>query len=386
MLRLDPIVPLVLVGLPMGAFMGCAAHEPVDSAHLLRQQYAQRLSVPVQDDPAQDDLVQVDFQVPFELTPEIRQFLETDLPRPFREADQADEIVHLIFRVLDLQYEVHPTYDAAQTFQHRSGNCLSFVNLFVGIARERGLNASYVEVEDLRSWSYREGTVVSQGHIVAGLYVDGDLRLFDFLPDPPSAYRRFQVIDDLRAAAHYYNNLAAEALLAGNPQQAVGLGRKAMRLAPDFPKAINNLGVALVRIGETSEAMALYRRGLEIAPDDEALLGNLAAALDRQGQTEEAQEILERVSELRESNPWIFLYRAELALGREAPGEALNFLAEALRRESELPEVHLGLVKTYLALGELDRARHHLERLIQLDPGSREAQRYASLLQGSRMP
>jgi Tfp pilus assembly protein PilF len=55
-------------------------------------------------------------------------------------------------------------------------------------------------------------------------------------------------------------------------------------------------------------------------------------------------------------------------------------MAKALRQNTELPEVHVGLVKVYMALGELEKARHHLERALQLDATQEEALRYARLL------
>ena len=121
-----------------------------------------------------------------------------------------------------------------ETYRTRSGNCLSFVNLFVGVAREPGLTPYYVEVTDLQKWNHRDGMVVSQGHIVAGMYLDGVLRTFDFLPYRQKAYKDFNPIDDLTAAAHYYNNLGAEALLAGDLERARGADR---RPPPASPRA-----------------------------------------------------------------------------------------------------------------------------------------------------
>ena len=57
------------------------------------------------------------------------------------------------------------------------------------MAREQGLNPFYVEVTDYQKWNHREGMVVSQGHIVAGMYLDGELKTYDFLPYRPKAYR-----------------------------------------------------------------------------------------------------------------------------------------------------------------------------------------------------
>ena len=55
-------------------------------------------------------------------------------------------------------------------------------------------------------------------------------------------------------------------------------------------------------------------------------------------------------------------------------------MVRALRLDSELPEVHLGLVKVYLALGDLEKARHYLGRALKLDATNQDALQYARLL------
>ena len=357
---------------------GCAATNPPDYAADLRKLYTERLAA----SPG-TDLRATDLTIPFALDTTVRSALEEELARPYREADRLAEVLDLVLRRWELSYASEPTRTAVETFHAREANCLSFVNLVVGIAREHDLDASYVEVEDVRRWSFRQGTVVSRGHVVVGVVVEGRLRLVDFLPDAPPEYRAYRVVDDLRAAAFFYNNLAGEALLAERDAEAVELAQKAVALAPELARAHSNLGVALARAGRLDEADASYSRGLTLDADDPVLLGNLAALHQRRGNAAEAETLLARLEALREAGPWVHLHRAEQALGRSDPGEALGWLTEALRRDTELPEVHLGLVRAYLALGELDRARHHLKRALRLDPGSLEGQRYAELLGGT---
>ena len=43
-------------------------------------------------------------------------------------------------------------------------------------------------------------------------------------------------------------------------------------------------------------------------------------------------------------------------------------------------EVHVGFVKVYVALGDLEKARHHLERALKLDATNPEAQELAQML------
>lgn len=362
-------LPPLLLALVAGA---CAAGPSFDSAADLRSRYAAGLGSGA-----------AGVAVPFELDADLADRIARELPTHGDERRRVDAVVDYIFNRLDLHYALTPTRTAPETFRARQGNCLSFVNLFVGIARQQRLAPFYVEVEDHQRWSYRDGLVVSQGHIVAGLYVDGDLRTFDFLPYRPKSYRQFRPIDDLTAAAHYYNNLGAEALLAGDQERAVELLEVAVGIAPQFLKALNNLGVVLARRGELARAEAVYRQALELAPEDVALLSNLARLHHQRGDAAAARGLLARVEEVRTTNPFFYVTVGELALARGDHRQALDAMARALRLDSEVPEVHVGLAKVYLAMGDLERARHHVGRALRLDATHPEARQVARLIGGA---
>jgi len=361
------MVAAVAAGVALGA---CAAYQPFDSGGDLRQRMSERLGEERAETVA----------VPFALDPALVEDVERRLARRGTELRRVTEVVDFIFDRLDLQYSLLPTRNAVETYRAREGNCLSFVNLFIGLARHQELAPFYVEVTDHQRWNYREGMVVSQGHIVAGMYVQGELQTYDFLPYRPKSYKAFHPIDDLTAAAHYYNNLGAEALMAGDFERAEAMVQLATDLAPGFVKGINNLGVLLVRRGRLAEAEAVYRRGLELDPEDVALLTNLAGLEQRLGQREAAAATLARIEGKNNTNPFFFVARGEMALAAGDTRQALQQMAEALRRDSEVPEVHLGLVKVYMAMGDVDRARHHLARAVKLDATNGEARRLATLL------
>jgi tetratricopeptide (TPR) repeat protein len=302
------------------------------------------------------------------------------------EGRRVENVEDFIFRRLGLRYELTPTRNAVSTFQDRKGNCLSFVNLFIGVAREVRLDPFYVEVTDFNRWRFRRGMVVSQGHIVAGMRLKDGLRTFDFLPYRPKPYRNFRPIDDLRAAAHFYNNLAGEALLEGQNERAFELAAVATEIAPGFLQAVNNLGVAYSRLGRYQEALEVFRNGLTLDPKNVALLSNTVRTYQQLGFTEEATAALKQLEGFQHSNPFYYLYLGELALLRDQPGDALAQMREAYRRDAEIPEVHLGLVKAYLALGDTEKARHHLARAIRLDATNPDAIRYAEMLGSSGPP
>ncbi|HEY0514700.1 MAG TPA: tetratricopeptide repeat protein [Thermoanaerobaculia bacterium] len=348
---------------------GCTEYKPFDSVGYLRQQYAREIGA--------QEAARV--EVPFELDDTIRGSLQK-LPKLSSELRRVNQVNDFIFDGLQLQYSLTPTKDAVATYRTRSGNCLSFVNLFVGVARELGLSPYYVEVTDLQKWNHREGMVVSQGHIVAGMYIDGVLRPFDFIPYRQKTYKEFNPIDDLTAAAHYYNNLGAEALLGGDLARARELLTTATRIAPRFDKAINNLGVVQARGGEPQKAIETYQRGLQISPDNSTLLVNMARALQELGRADEANRLLAKVEAENTTNPFFFVYEGEVALARGDGDKALDYMVRALRLDSELPEVHLGFVKVYLALGDMEKARHYLSRALKLDATNQDALHYARML------
>ncbi|HEX4952529.1 MAG TPA: tetratricopeptide repeat protein [Thermoanaerobaculia bacterium] len=352
------------------ALAACTQYQPFDAEGFLEQELDRRV----------DRDRRARAEVPFALSPEIEKVLtEKYKPGP-NELRRVEQVLDFIFQRIDLTYSLTPTRNAVGTYRSRQGNCLSFVNLFVGVARFNRLTPFYVEVTDYQRWNYKDGLVVSRGHIVAGMYVNGKLRTYDFLPYRAKAYRQFKPIDDLTAAAHYYNNLGAEALMEGDIEQALDQLQIAREIAPDFIKGLNNLGVVYARTGKVEEAVEIYQRALAVEPEDPALLTNLARAYQQLGRLDEAQSTLTKVEGINSTNPFFFVYQSEVALARNDNQAALDYLAEALRQDSELPEVHVALVKTYLAMGDVGRARHHLERALRLDATNREALRLAVML------
>ncbi len=368
--RVPPSLAAVLV------LAGCGAYQPFDSASHLRGRYDERLGAGLG-----QELV-----VPFALGGEIEGWLGTNLKPAPSEIHRVEQVLDFIFRKLELRYSLTPTRSAVETYRAREGNCLSFVNLFVGVARHQRLSPFYVEVTDYQRWNYRDGLVLSQGHIVAGLYVKGRLETYDFLPYRPKAYKDFKPIDDLTAAAHFYNNLGAEAMLAGDLERARELLELAARIAPDFARALNNLGVCLARQGEAEAALATYRRGLAVDPDSVAIRTNLARLYQQLGRHGEAMGELAQGKDFENTNPFFFVYLADRNLAENDTAGALENLRRALRLDSEVPEVHLGFVELFLATGDLERARHHLERALKLDATHPEARRYAALLEARTSP
>ena len=80
---------------------------------------------------------------PLELSTEMRQFVAEYVGRPSVEDDRAWRLSWALLdpNVLDFDYDPQVTLTAAEAFRTRRGNCLTFSNLFVAMAREAGLEA-----------------------------------------------------------------------------------------------------------------------------------------------------------------------------------------------------------------------------------------------------
>lgn len=366
-----------LVGLASLSLGACAPAKDAtqfDSAAYLRQQIASQSDGRVTADKA------AQVKLPFELPPDL---VETALPRLRRDGkdwQRAGSVVDYIFSTLKLQYAMAPTRDAEGTYTSRSGNCLSFVNLFVALGRAIQLNPFYVEVEDYQRWDHRQGMVISQGHVVAGLYIGGDLKTYDFMPYRVKSYKDFSPIEDLTATAHYYNNLGAEALLDGDMERAFENLSIAGNIDPLFVKGINNLGVWYARKGDWPKAIELYQRGLENHPENVPLISNLARAYQKTGRGDEANLLLAQLDGVRHNNPFFYVYKADMAMAHGDAVAALGFLREAYAIDTEASEVHLGLTRVYVAMGELGKAKHHLSRALKADPSHPEGRKLAAML------
>ena len=358
---------VIVIAATLGA---CAGIPSFDADQHFKEEVAARLK------PEQVE----GLEIPYRISPEIEEHILGRVNPGSRPKVQVEQILDIIFGQVGLQYSLNPTRNAIDTWAVGKGNCLSFVHLFVGIARSKRLNPSYVEVEDYHRWSYEAGTVISRGHIVAGLLIEGKLETFDFLPYRAKSYRAFKPIDDMTAIAHHYNNLGAEALLDGDLASADKHLQLAHSLDSEFVKASNNLGVLYLRQHRLEEARDLFESARMLEAEDVPILNNLARTYQRLGNREKTREILAVLDEVDDANPFFYLYKGNLALHEGDFEKALFNMRRALRLDAEIPELHVGLAKLFLAQGDFERAEHHVERALKLDATHVEARKYAALI------
>lgn len=289
-----------------------------------------------------------------QLNPKMARFLvkhvKADQPRRLRLNALLDSIFSK--NGLGIKYGDNETKTAIETFESRSGNCLSFTVLFVSMARHLGLNAYFMEVSEVTSRDLVGEVVVANHHMFAEVQIDNGVATVDFLPGTEKQYNLIRRISDERAVAHYYNNLGAERLAAGEPQLARAYFKKAVETDPELVPGWTNLGVVLRRLRQFDEAERSYLQALTVEKDDPTALSNLAGLYLSEGRTNEAAPLLVRVNEHLQKNPYHHLRLGQSALSSGDLGLALSHLKEAVRRSPRDARLHAALAEAHLRAGD----------------------------------
>jgi Flp pilus assembly protein TadD len=260
------------------------------------------------------------------------------------------------------------TRTAAETFRLRRGNCLSFSNLFVALAREAGLKASFQEVDIPPIWTMQNDAYILNRHVnvlidlgTAGQH-SVDFDTYDFR----SGYDRL-LISDTRARAHFFNNMGVESMQAGDVASALAYYRKAIiDNSGEFAPAWTNLGILYMRAGNPDYAEAAYLQALEVDPGHDVAMSNLVSLYDHRGDAERADLFRRKVAHHRNQNPYYRFHLArEAFFARDYEG-AISHLKFAVRRRQNEDRFCFLLGLSYLQLGEEKAARRWLRRAEEL--------------------
>ena len=279
-----------------------------------------------------------------------------------------DRLVNLFHDDAELgfEYAAHPTRDVAGTYAARRGNCLAFTLAFISVARTVGFDAYPREVRVPDQWRRVGTSVLSVGHVNAGVDIPTRSAIVDFEPDLMQAHRlaqpyRGRRISDERALAHFYNNRAAELMLAGNPVEARAWVEQALALDSSFSPAWITRGILARRAGRLEVAERAFVTALDHDDRSASALFNLVSLLRDLGRREEMMRYGNRLAALDPDDPYLLW-----ALGRvQRDGEALELARESFERAVRLteagdPMLVTDLIEVLLALGETEAARRYL--------------------------
>ncbi|MBF0131933.1 MAG: tetratricopeptide repeat protein [Magnetococcales bacterium] len=155
------------------------------------------------------------------------------------------------------------------------------------------------------------------------------------------------------------------------PQQALPALREAQRIHPDNPALLTTMAMAFSALGQSQSALDALQRADALKPDDPGISHNLGVAYFQEGDLENAELFLTKATLAADFNnqasAW---YNLALVYQRKVQQDRMvAALQEAIRVDPSHVASHKTLAAHYRHIHELDQERHHLETIIQLDPG-----------------
>ncbi len=329
------------------------------------------------------DLSHIDM---LEMTPEMQAFVDSNVEPSLSLPGRLRSLQYAIRGEgdFDLVYD-ETTRTARGTFEARRGNCMSFTNLFVAMARYLDLDAYYQEVDIPPDWSVSGSSFLLSQHINVFVEFKQYLpRVVDFnISYEPGvnydfkiAYER-RVISDERARAHYFNNLGVEYMLfGGDTLLALSNFRESLTADPTFSPVWVNLGILHRRDGYPEFAEAAYLRALETESSSLVAMSNLANLYDAQGRSQQAEYYRRQVRVHRMRNPY---YRFQVAQEEVIAGDydsARSHLRYAIRNRKDEDRFYFLMGLSYALSGDQDSAKKWMDKAAQLAGQQGDSQRY----------
>ncbi len=326
--------------------------------------------------------------IPFDLSEEMRAWALETAPKSLMPEVR---LARLRERLLDedelsLEYAWGHTGTAAEVFQERRANCLSFTNLFVGMAREVGVPVVFLAVEDVETYRKEGDLVVVSDHIAVGYVVAPETRIYDFSEEGIEDHHKIRRVSDLTAISMYYSNRGAEELQAGNIDNSLEWLRTAVHLDPLLPHTWVNYGVALRRAGDAQGAEECYRRALEVDPRTASAYQNLISLLRMQSRIEEAEAFEQALKESPSRNPFTYLALGDINRRNGHFEEARRLYRRARNLGCREAECYAAFGQLELAEGKVRAARKMLKKAQDADPvhdRTRELEQRLQLRRGS---
>jgi Tfp pilus assembly protein PilF len=269
-------------------------------------------------------------------------------------------------------YESRTSYTAEEAFERRTGNCVSFTNLFISLARSIEVPVNAAVLTRPGSVEKEGDLIVVNNHLIAVYEHTSGVAAFDFNRQRREERVGLRLLDDLWITSIYLNNRGAERLLEGDTQAASHFLETAVKLAPDFVPAYGNLGIVRRQTGDIEGAFEAYRIALEHQPGQASILNNLAVLYQAQGQQLEAEAAL-RAADLSGATPYVMIIRGNFERGDGRPKAAMRLYKVAAKISPEIPEPWLAIAGLQIERGRPIPAEKALRRALEIDPDNEYA-------------
>ncbi len=281
-------------------------------------------------------------------------------------------------------YLADSTRTAAETFQRKSGNCLSYTSMFVALAREAGLDARFQVVSVPPNWDADSGYLIRYTHVnlvLKGFRYDkvhGEEFSVDFndvLPEPE--YPRHEISDE-EATALFYANESVRHLRSGSMRDAFAYLKKAIQISPENSDLWINLGALYAKEDALEQALIAYEVALSLDRSNRGAISGLGRTHLALGNLEEADYYNEQVKRYRERNPYYHFAIAQAEFENARYPAALRSINTALDLKYRNGRFHFMKGLTEYKLGDLESARESFQRADRFGNYRDLKQRYVS--------
>lgn len=281
-------------------------------------------------------------------------------------------------------YIAASTRTAAETFQYKSGNCLSYTSMFIALAREAGLDADFQVVSVPPSWDADSGYLIRYTHvnvIIRGFAYDTEwgsdfsVDFNDVLPDPDYPRR---TISDEEATSLFYANRSVQKLRAGEMRESFAYLKKAIDHSPYNSDHWINLGAFYAKHDAFEQAIQSYQVALDLDPNSRGAISGLGRANYLLGNLEAADFYNDQVRRYRERNPYFHFAIAQMAYEKADYEAALDAINTAIDLKYRTGRFHFLKGLAEYKLGDTEDAQVSFRRAGRFGNFRDLKQRYVS--------
>jgi len=115
------------------------------------------------------------------------------------------------------------------------------------------------------------------------------------------------------------------------------------------------------------EAAKHWEAAIKFSPNDSIIKEQLAISLSRTADLDRARELFEDLLKANPESPELNYFLGDVLLKSQKPSEALPFLNKATLKKPVFLPAQASLARTYLALGQADKAIPHLKAALSID-------------------
>jgi Tfp pilus assembly protein PilF len=326
------------------------------------------------------------FKVPYEIGDQLRTIAKEVDKGGYSKTFMARELALMLLEdgALGVSYNRDSNATAEEVYAKKQANCISFTNLFIGMARSLGIDANYAEVTEVSSFDKMGNTIIYNTHVCAVVFEGPRVYLIDFSFRPNPQYHSWRAISDLEAVADFYNNIASQYYLKSDDldheEKALEYYNMALKIYPDSVSTFNNLGVLKLRENDFEGAEQMFLKALQLRPGYFAAYTNLGSIYRKRGEIDKAIELLQAAIDASPTNPYSYHSLAKLYLEIDEKEKAEENLKKALRIDKRFTEARHELGRLYLRMGRGKEALQQFALALKYQPDDTVARNKMDLI------